>query len=78
MTLYRTKSLNNLPDKKIEDKRNNILSSNEDSNIKRLKSDLINRYFDSNIPLEYWNLKMESDFNGDPNLLNFYNHYILI
>lgn len=74
MSLYRTKSLNNLPEKKIEEKRSSI-NNEEDFNTKRLKLDLLNRFTESNIPLEYWNLKMEKDFTGDPNLLTFYSGY---
>lgn len=75
MSLYRTKSLNTIPEKKIEEK---IAAANQETDPKKklLKLDLINKYVDSNIPLEYWNLKMERDFHGDPNLLGFYSSYI--
>lgn len=33
------------------------------------------RYFDSNIPIEYWDLKMEQDFIGYPGLLSKYQEY---
>jgi DNA replication protein DnaC len=36
----------------------------------------INRYAESNIPLEYWTLKMDRDFVGDSRLLAKYNEYI--
>jgi len=34
------------------------------------------RYYESNIPVEYWDLKMEKDFVGYPGLLDKYNQYI--
>src|SRR5688572_14043674 len=32
-----------------------------------------NRYYESNIPIEYWDLKMEKDFHGNKVLLDKYN-----
>ena len=34
------------------------------------------RYYESNIPVEYWDLKMEKDFVGYQGLLDKYNEYI--
>lgn len=42
---------------------------------KYLKTIAINRYTESNVPIEYWTLKMERDFKGDPRLLAKYNEY---
>lgn len=44
--------------------------------VKHVKLIAINRYAESNIPLEYWTLKMDKDFSGDPRLLSKYNEYI--
>lgn len=75
MSIHRTKSLNNISERKIEEKRF-IIENNDDSlEIKAIKLNLINRYYESNIPLEYWNLEMEKHFSGDPNLLQFYVGY---
>jgi DNA replication protein DnaC len=42
---------------------------------KYLKTIAINRYTESNVPIEYWTLKMDRDFQGDPRLLAKYNEY---
>jgi DNA replication protein DnaC len=42
---------------------------------KYLKTIAINRYTESNVPIEYWTLKMDRDFKGDPRLLAKYNEY---
>lgn len=36
----------------------------------------IKRYADSNVPVEYWDLDMDSDFTGDPKLLSKYNEIV--
>lgn len=48
----------------------------DDLKTKSIKLTAINRYAESNIPIEYWSLKMERDFKGDPRLLAKYNDYI--
>lgn len=72
----RSKALNNIPYRKLQDILNNIESSNEPQEKKYIKSIAVNRYAESNIPIEYWNLKMEKDFHGDSRLLNKYNEYV--
>lgn len=73
----RCKALNNVPNKKLLEKINSIENNPEDSvSTKSLKINVVNRYAESNIPVEYWSLKMEKDFIGDPNLLIKYNEYI--
>ena len=52
----------------------NDQSTNDEA--KHVKLIAINRYAESNIPLEYWTLKMDKDFSGDPRLLSKYNEYI--
>lgn len=72
----RSKALNNIPPKKIQDWISFIEESTTDLSERNTKITAINRYADSNIPVEYWNLKMERDFKGDPNLLKKYQEYI--
>jgi DNA replication protein DnaC len=74
--LDRCPALNNIPKRKLQSMLDNIEASNEDLKSKNIKSIAINRYAESNIPIEYWNLKMEKDFYGDAKLLNKYNDYI--
>lgn len=72
----RSKALNNIPQKKVIDYLDTINSSEEDSSKKSIRLIAANRYSESNIPMEYWGLKMEKDFHGDPRLLEKYNEYI--
>ena len=71
----RSRALNNIPPKKLQDAIAKIESSTDDLQIKSTKLTAINRYADSNIPIEYWTLKMDRDFKGDPRLLAKYNEY---
>jgi len=68
----RSKSLNNIPQRKLQDKISQIEQSEDDFDKKSLKLTAIQRYAESNIPIEYWNLKMESDFKGNQKLFNVY------
>jgi len=72
----RSRALNNVPQKKLQEKLNEINNSELDLSSKNIKLIAINRYAESNIPIEYWGLKMERDFHGDPRLLTKYNEYI--
>lgn len=86
----RSPSLNNIPRRKFEDKIQSIFQtcptcSKRDKEIALYdglcqKCSLLNtayhRYYESNIPLEYWNLKMEKDFKGHTNLLNKHNEIV--
>jgi DNA replication protein DnaC len=72
----RSNALNNIPKKKLLDWLSTIESSTDDLQAKTTKLIAINRYAESNIPIEYWSLKMERDFKGDPRLLAKYNEYI--
>ena len=72
----RSKALNNIPNKKIQDELNAINSSNDAPNVKYIKSVAINRYAVSNIPVEYWYLKMDKDFVGDERLKITYDDYV--
>jgi len=80
----RSKSLNNIPQRKLQEKINQINQEDTDGSTKALKLTALHRYAEANIPIEYWNLKMESDFYGNQKLMEVYqkvssdikNHYI--
>jgi DNA replication protein DnaC len=72
----RSKALNNVPQRKIQDKLSQVEASQEKPEIKHFRMTAYNRYAESNIPLEYWDLKMEKDFHGDPRLYARYQTYI--
>lgn len=71
----RSKCLNNIPQRKLQDIVSSVESSTDDFSTKNIKLIAINRYAESNIPVEYWSLKMEKDFHGDPKLLDKYIEY---
>ncbi len=72
----RSRALNSIPEKKLHDQLYNIEKNESDLHIRSLKLIATNRYAESNIPIEYWLLKMEKDFHGDPRLLVKYMEYI--
>ena len=72
----RSRALNNIPYKKLQDALLTINNTNDTLENKSVKLIAINRYAESNIPIEYWNLKMEKDFKGDNRLLLKYTEYI--
>jgi DNA replication protein DnaC len=72
----RSKALNNLPQKKVLNYLEHINENVKDESSKNVLLIAANRYAESNIPLEYWSLKMEKDFQGDQRLLEKYNEYI--
>jgi len=73
--LVRSRALNNIPKRKLQDALENINNSSDDIKIKHIKSIAINRYAESNIPIEYWNLSFEKDFKGNNILLKKYQEY---
>lgn len=75
LDFLRSPALNNIPKRKLLDVLASIKDSAEDDKIKYTKTIAINRYAESNIPIEYWNLKMEKDFTGDSRLLTKYQEY---
>jgi DNA replication protein DnaC len=77
LNFSRSQALNNIPAKKIQDYFDSISASSEDDKIKHIRLIAANRYAESNIPIEYWSLKMDKDFHGDPRLLKKYEEYIL-
>lgn len=72
----RSRALNNIPRKKVSEYLNNIQNSEDTPSAKTIKMIAYNRFAESNIPIEYWDLKMERDFRGDPRLLAKYNDYV--
>src|SRR5271157_2876691 len=72
----RSKALNNIPLKKLEAALDSVSTLNLDKQKEMAYKIAINRYAESNIPLEYWTLKMDSDFVGDERLKKRYDEYI--
>lgn len=71
----RSKALNNIPAKQLQHKLATIQNSNDKLEIKATWTTAINRYADSNIPIEYWDLTI-NDFAGDARLKQKYAEYI--
>lgn len=72
----RSRALNNIPNKKLQEELDTINGSTDSPEVKRVKLIATNRYAESNIPLEYWKLKMEKDFIGDTRLMQKYEEYV--
>jgi DNA replication protein DnaC len=72
----RSRALNNIPQRKLEDALAAVEKSEGDLQNKNVKMIAINRYAESNIPIGYWTLKMERDFSGDPRLKTKYEEYV--
>ena len=73
--LPRSRALNNIPPRKVTEALAMIEKSEEPLENKHVKLIAVNRYAESNIPIEYWTLKMDRDFTGDPRLRTKYNEY---
>lgn len=71
----RSRALNNIPPRKLQEALSAIENSKDDLQTKSVKLTAVNRYAESNIPIEYWTLKMERDFRGDQRLLSKYTEY---
>lgn len=71
----RSRALNSIPSKKLSATIEAIENSGDTPEIKALRLTALNRYAESNIPIEYWGLKMEKDFIGDPRLKQRYEEY---
>lgn len=74
--LIRSRALNNIPPRKLQDALSQIRDNSDELQVKNTKLTAINRYAESNIPIEYWTLKMERDFKGDPRLMAKYTDYV--
>lgn len=71
----RSQALNNVPTKKLQEELRVIQDSDDPLDVKNIKMIAINRYAESNIPLEYWKLKMDKDFVGDLRLKQKFEEY---
>lgn len=72
----RSRALNNIPSKKLSAAIIAVEEGQDTLEIKAVKLTAINRYAESNIPIEYWGLKMDRDFIGDPRLRERYEQYV--
>jgi DNA replication protein DnaC len=72
----RSRALNNVPSKKLQEELLAIQNSSDTLEIKNVKLIALNRYAESNIPLEYWQLRMDKNFIGDPRLKQKYDEYV--
>jgi DNA replication protein DnaC len=72
----RSPALNTIPIKKLQAAISAVEDSTDTLDIKAIKLSAINRYYESNIPINYWGLKMERDFVGDPRLKQKYDEYV--
>lgn len=72
----RSRALNNVPGKKLQERLDSVNASTDSDQVKHLKLIAYNRYAESNIPIEYWDLKMEKDFIGDERLKKKYEEYV--
>lgn len=75
LDFLRSKSLNSIPSRKLQETITSIQNSDEETKSKNVRLIAINRYAESNIPIEYWFLKMEKDFQGDKRLYDKYIEY---
>ena len=76
LDFVRSKSLNNIPQRKLKDAINAVNQGTDSHQDKSTKILAINRYAESNIPIEYWYLKMDRDFKGDARLIAKHDEYI--
>jgi DNA replication protein DnaC len=77
LNFVRSSVLNTIPSKKIQAKLTAIKESTDLIENINTKLIAVNRYAESNIPLEYWGLSMEKDFVGDQRLRQKYDTYII-
>jgi DNA replication protein DnaC len=86
-TFSRSPTLNNLPTKKLQEKLVSVVKACSECSLKELSLDgnfdglcqkcsvqhiAYNRYYESNIPIDYWELRMEKDFSGFAGLMEKY------
>lgn len=90
-SLTRSKALNNISPNKVQERLRGIVKKCDVCSPKNLQfhdgldglcpkcaviAIAFNRYVISNIPVEYWELKMDKDFYGDPRLLTKYQEIV--
>jgi DNA replication protein DnaC len=66
-----SKALNNIPVEKL----NAFIASIPQGNNHHLKIGAVNRYYESNIPVEYWRLRMDKHFQGNEILKGVYDDF---
>jgi DNA replication protein DnaC len=76
LDFVRCQALNNVPHRKVQLTLDAVSNGDASLDDKSVKMTAINRYAESNIPIEYWTLKMERDFKGSPLLLTTYQDYV--
>ena len=76
MDFTRSTAINNIPSKKLDDILEAIKESDATFENKNVRIIATNRYAESNIPIEYWDLNMNKDFVGDPRLRTKYDEYV--
>ena len=76
LDFIKSRVLNNIPAKKLDGILDCIKEGSDTQEAKNIKTIAINRYAESNIPIEYWNINMEKNFVGDPRLKEKYNEYV--
>lgn len=72
----RSEIINTIPKRKFDHIIEQINASKDELKIKNIKLLAANRYYESNIPIEYWNLSMSKDFKGNKKLLNEFTNYV--
>lgn len=72
----RSEIINTIPKRKFDHIIEQINASKDELKIKNIKLLAANRYYESNIPIEYWNLSMSKDFKGNNKLLNEFTNYV--
>ena len=78
LDFLRSLALNNIPTKKLQEAIKAVEDNQADTlEIKAVKLTAINRYAESNIPIEYWSLKMDRDFIGDTRLKQRFDEYVV-
>lgn len=70
-------ALRNIPDKKREIFLKKINDEIEDPVKRNILKKAYIRYFEANIPVSYWSISMENNFEGDKGLIDFYNQYVV-
>lgn len=69
-----SKALNNIPNKKLQIKIDEINSSSLEDKNKTVQILSYNRYFESNIPVEYWDIWIKN-FPGDKTIKSTYDNF---
>src|ERR1022692_3549305 len=76
LDFIKSRALNNIPAKKLDGILDCIKEGSDTQEAKNIKTIAINRYAESNIPIEYWNINMEKNFCGCSRLKEKYNEYV--